>query len=396
MCGELVCRRRKGPEPLRFIPACAGNSASAAGSRPTASVHPRVCGELILLTKRITMSSGSSPRVRGTLLGAVLAPAGRRFIPACAGNSQGLIPSDRHDDGSSPRVRGTLSRPRNTRNRRRFIPACAGNSEKVAAKEPALPVHPRVCGELDGAQLAGRERDGSSPRVRGTLLSSSFTMCIFRFIPACAGNSGSGHTGRHGPSVHPRVCGELPTGWHPGQQLPRFIPACAGNSRTAARSRRRAAVHPRVCGELATPEGIAPRDNGSSPRVRGTLGARARRGCAARFIPACAGNSCPSSLRPPLTTVHPRVCGELVRLGVCDAVFHRFIPACAGNSTALRPVAILVTVHPRVCGELSSRPRSRCARRSVHPRVCGELSGSTVLSRLSDGSSPRVRGTHFS
>ena len=173
------------------------------------------------------------------------------------------------------------------------------------------PVHPRVCGEqehgIDNINLGL----GSSPRVRGTALFHEFHQLYIRFIPACAGNS----------------------------------PTRRGN--TCARS-----VHPRVCGEQAEPDLHRSSRVGSSPRVRGTERGHMCRGLAARFIPACAGNSrvCCSQLTLP--PVHPRVCGEQagmnwraffnsgssprVRGTVCawSALlrFSRFIPACAGNS----------------------------------------------------------------
>ncbi len=71
------------------------------------SVHPRVCGEQILLAAAIVVLGGSSPRVRGTD-----GPGGeredeRRFIPACAGNRRSKDGAGYNMLGSSPRVRGT-------------------------------------------------------------------------------------------------------------------------------------------------------------------------------------------------------------------------------------------------------------------------------------------------
>ena len=73
-----------------------------------------------------------------------------RFIPACAGNSALESYALKNKDGSSPRVRGT----RHAR----------------GASRPASSVHPRVCGELDGKLTPETLATGSSPRVRGTLL----------------------------------------------------------------------------------------------------------------------------------------------------------------------------------------------------------------------------------
>ena len=51
---------------IRFIPACAGNSLCLMKSSSTSPVHPRVCGEQILIERDPELTYGSSPRVRGT------------------------------------------------------------------------------------------------------------------------------------------------------------------------------------------------------------------------------------------------------------------------------------------------------------------------------------------
>ena len=93
----------------RFIPACAGNSSAGGTPRRSAPVHPRVCGELETPRLPCLAQYGSSPRVRGT----------RR-----RGRERWRLTT-----GSSPRVRGTLGRQVERRSARRFIPACAGNSQ---------------------------------------------------------------------------------------------------------------------------------------------------------------------------------------------------------------------------------------------------------------------------
>ena len=111
------------------IPACAGNTWSGRRGTCPASVHPRVCGEHFKENLIENGMSGSSPRVRGTLFNLALHLVVERFIPACAGNTcranswtrlcavhprmcgehwltqVSCFPST----GSSPRVRGTLA-----------------------------------------------------------------------------------------------------------------------------------------------------------------------------------------------------------------------------------------------------------------------------------------------
>ena len=89
--------------------------------------------------------------------------------------------------------------------------------------------HPRGCGEHDRKRFLKMFEEGSSPRVRGTLLA------LF--------------------------------GWGDGDGL---IPAGAGNMlvRGSQASRRRA--HPRGCGEHGDDGSLLLEQRGSSPRVRGT------------------------------------------------------------------------------------------------------------------------------
>ena len=72
---------------LRFIPACAGNTHWLVINDVTLPVHPRVCGEHICAQWRRYRMTGSSPRVRGTHRGSALDTMPMRFIPACAGNT---------------------------------------------------------------------------------------------------------------------------------------------------------------------------------------------------------------------------------------------------------------------------------------------------------------------
>ncbi len=151
-------------------------------------------------------------------------------------------------------------------------------------------------------------------------------------------------------------------------------------------------VHPRTCGEHLRREVEAFHDVGSSPHLRGTPPDRTPAPAAERFIPAPAGNtSCRSGGRTS-RPVHPRTCGEHLRLhstssrpngssphlrgthwppyGSVSSV--RFIPAPAGNTA---PSADRPTASP------------------VHPRTCGEHPGKSFLKERSNGSSPHLRGT---
>ena len=152
---------------------------------------------------------GSSPRVRGKLTRFTADDAGPGLIPACAGKTGGIryrlcaywahprvcgengsayfgasgVP------GSSPRVRGKLVGRMTVEARGGLIPACAGKTFLVAMRRQGLSAHPRVCGEnfnLTGEDEAGL---GSSPRVRGKRRGGRAWPLEDRLIPACAGKT---------------------------------------------------------------------------------------------------------------------------------------------------------------------------------------------------------------
>ena len=253
-----------------IIPACAGNTSCPPEPACRPRDHPRVCGEHFTLISMLLLSSGSSPRVRGTPSGFFKVRSDLGIIPACAGNTSTRLALSRGSrdhprvcgehaeaanaeyvwEGSSPRVRGTLHEARRDVGLDGIIPACAGNTSRQTRERASSRDHPRVCGEHAAARSSTSAMSGSSPRVRGTLSLEVRDGPDLGIIPACAGNTSHIH---------------------------------------AKRSPRR--DHPRVCGEHCTYTDTAGSVKGSSPRVRGTLGDhrvdRAHRG----IIPACAGNT---------------------------------------------------------------------------------------------------------
>ena len=298
----------------------------------------------------LNLSTGSSPRVRGTHRAFRSALRARRFIPACAGNAIRPVKRTRHRavhprvcgerlashraqfcrDGSSPRVRGTHLAPDICHYLRRFIPACAGNAASSSPRLRRKPVHPRVCGERNAVSASSADLFGSSPRVRGTPWQYTCRFPSSRFIPACAGNAHANISGNTSLTVHPRVCGErlslriksarqhgssprvrgTPFNFNMNGSGIRFIPACAGNAGQAYSGHKNTSVHPRVCGERIAAPGVSPVMRGSSPRVRGTRRTARRKRSGQRFIPACAGNAPTGLGLSKYSPVHPRVCGE--------------------------------------------------------------------------------------
>ena len=112
----------------------------------------------------------------------------------------------------------------------RIIPADAGNTITNTALSAKNWDHPRGCGEHYGDSPEAEADHGSSPRMRGTPHGRRNTCRKFGIIPADAGNT----------LPHGRRCGACPD-------------------------------HPRGCGEHNMLNFPALRNEGSSPRMRGTL-----------------------------------------------------------------------------------------------------------------------------
>ncbi len=182
--------RRGGVISKRFIPAPAGNAQPVRVHDLQVPVHPRACGERAITVYKPGCTSGSSPRLRGTreIVGNVVAVA--RFIPAPAGNACWLPSPFRRrsvhpracgerrpkrssevtNTGSSPRLRGTLPPYLFSAAFERFIPAPAGNASHSSSVVWPRTVHPRACGERISDKHVFTILSGSSPRLRGTLL----------------------------------------------------------------------------------------------------------------------------------------------------------------------------------------------------------------------------------
>ena len=166
MRGTLGRLRHLSEDP-GIIPAYAGNTGVALRWLPGRRDHPRVCGEHRLTCRGEPLRLGSSPRMRGTHQTSV----------------------------AQSYCRG-------------IIPAYAGNTIKAVDTSGASRDHPRVCGEHICADNLSAVSAGSSPRMRGTLVSILRNHATPRIIPAYAGNTMSRIHRTAGTRDHPRVCGE--------------------------------------------------------------------------------------------------------------------------------------------------------------------------------------------
>ncbi len=129
----------------------------------------------------------------------------------------------------------------------------------------------------------------------------------------------------------------------------RSIPACAGEPTRLARYSSFSGVYPRVCGgtTVAVPEQVAV--PGLSPRVRGNPGKILRCSVDVGSIPACAGEPFPSSRACRVLRVYPRVCGG-TQVKDADGLEALGFPACAGEPPPAAGGRRIGRVYPRVCG----------------------------------------------
>ena len=403
----------------RLVPTCAGKTAHSSTTKAISSAHPRVCGENVISSLKLTVWLGSSPRVRGKPTSGRPRHPPHRLIPACAGKTARrfvdpweyrahprvcgenlhLVTVDEAWAGSSPRMRGKRDRPSFELRPRRLIPACAGKTSKGRSTTALQWAHPRVCGENPSEKRYARMKVGSSPRVRGKLWDLVAVFVNAGLIPACAGKTFPAMSRVRYIRAHPRVCGENTndtiSAALEGGSSPRvrgklwdlvavfvnagLIPACAGKTFPAMSRVRYIRAHPRVCGENTNDTISAALEGGSSPRVRGKHAAASR--CFARLglIPACAGKTRAARLSTSKHEAHPRVCGEnLFTFAYKPFVTGssprgrgkrepgkprdrrpRLIPACAGKTTTTSHPTFRSTAHPRACGE-NHTPRVSC------------------------------------
>ena len=363
-----------------FIPARAGEPVGDHDGARVDQVHPRACGGASSVSSVMGSSFGSSPRVRGSPGAALRRGDSLRFIPARAGEpvlwswTTGIpsvhpracggaecpICRPDHNSGSSPRVRGSLVLVRQAELDRRFIPARAGEPRSRTARSRSTPVHPRACGGARTKPSAINRSSGSSPRVRGSQAIITLDRDLPRFIPARAGEPLSARTIERLTRVHPRACGGAEGG--PSMTYPapgssprvrgslvrdkndatcrRFIPARAGEPPRCSPRWCRTPVHPRACGGAARFAAIFALSSGSSPRVRG-------------------------SRRTLLSAAH----------------WQRFIPARAGEPAAGTGTTRRISVHPRACGGATLRHEQPSSSPGSSPRVRGSLSAGPVQRR---------------
>ena len=413
------------------IPAGAGNPLARIPPFRSPPVHPRGCGESVAAPPRYQDRPGPSPRVRGIPAAPAAAGCCSRSIPAGAGNPAAIeFLQHRHGvhprgcgeschrasarperPGLSPRVRGIRGRRRRSGRVAGSIPAGAGNPSSSPPRSTRRRVHPRGCGESEGALGGEQPFEGPSPRVRGIHLRAVRHPPQAGSIPAGAGNPQGGLKCIISIRVHPRGCGESTRllvgtaaqkgpsprvrGIHPDPPKPvrrkGSIPAGAGNPSRAEYSSSDHRVHPRGCGESVTVTCVSTNAQGPSPRVRGILRREGRIAALPGSIPAGAGNPGRCRATRGRCRVHPRGCGES----------HKSIFVAGwrpGPSPRVRGIPPKGDGFTGRCGSIPAGAGNPCSRSTeslqskVHPRGCGESSLGGRFAGGGAGPSPRVRG----
>ena len=192
-----------------IIPACAGSTTAWSTCSMLTGDHPRMCGEHKVFSPVLNGVKGSSPHVRGALERVVDGAHGVGIIPACAGSTVvrcGHINIRRDHPrmcgehlvrfrtcapsaGSSPHVRGALVGSLRVRQLLGIIPACAGSTVTVCHAEDRNRDHPRMCGEHRTPSRPLTGLSGSSPHVRGARCHGVVRSLSPGIIPACAGST---------------------------------------------------------------------------------------------------------------------------------------------------------------------------------------------------------------
>ena len=208
-------------------PRVRGRPPRSAASSQQSGLIPACAGQTNGVQIKLLEPPGSSPRVRGRLDLPPVDQLSPRLIPACAGQtsrgSPPILSSRAHprvcgadptlrqmasmSTGSSPRVRGRQGFRWGDQCRAGLIPACAGQTARRRAFPGWCRAHPRVCGADKPGCKAGQSPSGSSPRVRGRRCRQLVLADRGGLIPACAGQTDVTYQKGDLIGAHPRVCG---------------------------------------------------------------------------------------------------------------------------------------------------------------------------------------------
>ena len=172
-----------------------------------------------------------------------------------------------------------------------------------------------------------------------------------------------------------------------------IIPALAGNMPRGVHASRCSRDHPRACGEHNVYALFGRKEMGSSPRLRGTFEPASVHCKRLGIIPALAGNILWSGWMRLACRDHPRACGEHLSRFTSIALSQGSSPRLRGTFADDFPITGRRGIIPALAGNIRP-PTSSSAGTRDHPRACGEHSGFRRAHTMHTGSSPRLRGTY--
>ena len=398
-------------QPLRSIPACAGEPGPAQELDHRAAVYPRLCGGTDLLAIAGHDPQGLSPPVRGNRPCLTDIAVEARSIPACAGEPGnpmsippaysvyprlcgGTNPRNRTPDttlGLSPPVRGNLFPDATAPPHIRSIPACAG--EPAPRQTPALsaPVYPRLCGGTSITVAGFCHRPGLSPPVRGNRLLHRFLRPYRGSIPACAGEPVCRRMRNGARAVYPRLCGGTSMRFIRFRRHYGLSPPVRGNRIRFIGGNRAAGSIPACAGGTETARQPADVAWGLSPPVRGNRRVPGHLAVFPRSIPACAGEPNFDHHLVGNPEVYPRLCGGTPGQPGNRQHISGLSPPVRGNLSDDRRLYRKVGSIPACAGEPGWLHHQQLPA-GVYPRLCGGTPRLTRMVGLSHGLSPPVRG----
>ena len=150
-----------------------------------------------------------------------------------------------------------------------------------------------------------------------------------------------------------------------------IIPAYAGNTRYETCCTAEIGDHPRVCGEHSRLRFAPWCGLGSSPRMRGTLGPTISHCRTSGIIPAYAGNTQTGLARNWWCGDHPRVCGEHGMKCLKPRTPPGSSPRMRGTHFTVTLAAPAPGIIPAYAGNTGGSVPSPTVK-GDHPRVCGE------------------------
>ena len=254
----------------------------------------------------------------------------------------------------------------------RIIPAHAGQTCCRRRPSRSRPDHPRACGANNFEESKPLPAIGSSPRMRGKPSTRGLQGTRRRIIPAHAGQTTSGLPGSVTSSDHPRACGANYGSNSTFQSFSGSSPRMRGKRSPSclAASRPDSPDHPRACGANSFTPAFNWPSTGSSPRMRGKLICRFCRRCRMRIIPAHAGQTTRTTSCPARYPDHPRACGA--NLGKIGSLFGSFgsSPRMRGKRRPRPCPRTPVRIIPAHAGQ-TPQSMLRPATQPDHPRACG-------------------------